>query len=94
MIGIPLNASGVVAANQAKQFNEPGIVKSDLETVEESEMNNSDCGQIFPTPIRLELKTCNWKLSTKILMKCAAPQDEGQKIGLATRAGASHIFAH
>jgi hypothetical protein len=39
MIGIPLNASGVVAASQAKQFNEPGIVKSDLETVEQSEMN-------------------------------------------------------
>jgi hypothetical protein len=39
MIGIPLNASGVVAASQATRFNEPGIVKSDLETVEESEMN-------------------------------------------------------
>jgi hypothetical protein len=39
MIGIPLNASGVVAASQATQFNEPGIVKSDLETVEQSEMN-------------------------------------------------------
>jgi hypothetical protein len=65
MIGIPLNASGVVAASQAKQFNETGIVKSDLETVEESEMNKFGWWANFPDANSVRIKNLQLEIVNK-----------------------------